>query len=71
MARPNGRASVTKSHKIFQMFALCPNIRRAISHNGRRQTERFTEKMIATYFGYVTLGILLAIALIGAYYLGK
>jgi len=53
------------------MYALCPNIRRAISHNGRRQTERFTEKMIATYFGYVTLGILLAIALIGAYYLGK
>ncbi|TMI31964.1 hypothetical protein E6H27_06100 [Candidatus Bathyarchaeota archaeon] len=30
-----------------------------------------SKKMIVTYFGYVTLGILLAIALIGAYYLGK
>ena len=37
-----------------------------------KQTERFTgKKMIATYVGYVTLGILLVISLIGAYYLGK
>jgi hypothetical protein len=29
------------------------------------------EKMIARYVGYMALGVLLVVALIGAYYLGK
>jgi len=38
---------------------------------GSNKPSASSEKVIARYFGYMALGILLMISLIGAYYLGK
>jgi len=71
MARPSGKASVTKSRKIFHLYPYAQISLELFPITGSNKPSASPKKMIATYFGYVTLGILLAIALIGAYYLGK
>ena len=53
------------------MYALCPNSRRTLSNTGARNERLQRKIMIARYFGYMALGILFVIVLIGAYFLGK
>ncbi|HLC11585.1 MAG TPA: hypothetical protein VJL56_07055 [Candidatus Bathyarchaeia archaeon] len=48
-----------------------PKYPRGTSHSESDKPSASSEKMIARYFGYMALSILLVVALIGAYYLGK
>jgi hypothetical protein len=63
--------NITKSHNHFHLWTLCPNSPNPFFELGSIDHVLPRKRMIARFVGYMALGIMLVIALIGAYFLGR